>query len=119
MLQKDYRPVLEDWIWHAALPLLAYAALIHAGVQLSHERPDTLYVVGAAALLLVFIGIHNAWDTVTYVMFERAKEQREDRARERREREAKEAAVMAAVPPAIPPVPARSESQGPPPPSAS
>jgi hypothetical protein len=83
MSQKDYKPVLEDWIWHAALPLLAYAALMHAGVALSHEQPDTLYVVGAAALLLVFIGIHNAWDTVTYVMFERAKEQRAAAARER------------------------------------
>jgi len=24
-------------------------------------------VIGAAALLLLFIGIHNAWDTVTYL----------------------------------------------------
>jgi hypothetical protein len=24
-------------------------------------------VVGASALLLLFIGIHNAWDTVTYL----------------------------------------------------
>jgi hypothetical protein len=29
-------------------------------------------VIGAATVLLVFIGIHNAWDTVTYVAVERA-----------------------------------------------
>ena len=99
--QKDYKPVLEDWIWHAALPILAYAALIHAGIQLSHEHPDTLYIVGGAALLLVFIGIHNAWDTVIYVMTERSREQREARdvaAREQSERAAKDAAVMAPDP---------------------
>ena len=65
--QQEYKPVLEDWIWHAALPLLAYAALVHAGWAVEHGAADTLYVVGAATLLLVFIGIHNAWDTVMYL----------------------------------------------------
>jgi len=74
--QRDYKPVLEDWIWHAALPLVAYAALVHAGIQLSRVSADALYIVGGAALLLVFIGIHNAWDTVTYVMLERSRERR-------------------------------------------
>ena len=68
--QRDYKPVLEDWIWHAALPILAYAALIHAGFMLSREHVDTLYVVSGAVLLLVFIGIHNAWDTVTYIVMQ-------------------------------------------------
>ena len=65
--QRDYKPVAEDWIWHAALPMLAYAALAHAGVRLMGAATDAPYIVGAAALLLVFIGIHNAWDTVMYV----------------------------------------------------
>ena len=30
----------------------------------SHTRP-ALFVVGAATLLLLFVGIHNAWDAVT------------------------------------------------------
>jgi hypothetical protein len=29
-----------------------------------------LFVIGAVTLLLLFIGIHNAWDTVTYVALE-------------------------------------------------
>ena len=70
--QRDYKPVLEDWVWHAALPILAYAALVHAGIQLPRGS-DVLYIVGGATLLLVFIGIHNAWDTVTYVMVERSR----------------------------------------------
>jgi len=74
--QRDYKPVLEDWIWHAALPLMAYAALVYAGIQLSRVSADALFIVGGASLLLVFIGIHNAWDTVTYVMLERASERK-------------------------------------------
>jgi len=72
--QRDYRPVLEDWVWHAALPILAYAAMVGAGSQLARMPAQALFVVGGSALLLVFVGIHNAWDTVTYVIVERARE---------------------------------------------
>ena len=36
-----------------------------------------VFVVGGAALLLLFIGIHNAWDTVTYHVFVRRRERRD------------------------------------------
>jgi hypothetical protein len=65
--QQEYKPVLEDWIWHAVLPIASYAALVHGGWAIEHGSPDTLYVIGAATLLLVFVGIHNAWDTVMYI----------------------------------------------------
>jgi hypothetical protein len=74
--QQDYKPVLEDWIWHAALPMLAYAALIIAGTELARVPVEAMFFVGGAALLLLFVGIHNAWDTVTYVTVERAREQK-------------------------------------------
>jgi len=65
--QSGYRPVLEDWIWHACFPFLAYGALLVSALTLSAHPIPVLFVVAAAALLLMFIGIHNAWDTVTYV----------------------------------------------------
>jgi hypothetical protein len=65
--QREYQPVFEDWLWHAALPALAYAALLVCGVLLERHAGIALLVIGAAALLLVFVGIHNAWDTVTYI----------------------------------------------------
>ena len=77
MRQRDYKPVLEDWIWHAALPILAYGALILAGILLAWAADDALYIAGGASLLLVFIGIHNAWDTVIYVTLERSRAERE------------------------------------------
>jgi hypothetical protein len=72
MRQRYYKPVLEDWTWHAAFPILAYAGLVFAGIEVVRGS-DALYVVGGAALFLVFIGIHNAWDTVAYVAVARGR----------------------------------------------
>ena len=65
--QKDYEPVLEDWIFHAALPVGAYVGLLSAAVALQLHPVLSLFVIGATALLLLFIGIHNAWDAVTWM----------------------------------------------------
>jgi hypothetical protein len=65
-LQTAYRPVFEDWLFHVLLPLAAYAILaVSAYLAQSYARP-ALFVVGGATLLLLFVGIHNAWDAVTY-----------------------------------------------------
>jgi hypothetical protein len=65
--QKGYVPVLEDWIWHAVFPLVAYSGLLVAALLLPKRPEPSLFGVGAAALLLLFVGIHNAWDAVTYI----------------------------------------------------
>ena len=70
--QTDYQPVLEDWLWHTALPLVSYTALVVAAMVLPSNPVPVLFVIGAATVLLLFIGIHNAWDTVTYVVIERS-----------------------------------------------
>jgi hypothetical protein len=65
--QRDYKPVLEDWIWHVALPLVAYSGLFIAGWTLSSHPVSALFVIGAIAVLLLFVGIHNAWDAVNWI----------------------------------------------------
>ena len=75
--QTTYQPVFEDWLFHALLPFVAYAMLAgSACVARSHARP-ALFVVGAVTLLLLFVGIHNAWDAVTYHIFIKRGEQPE------------------------------------------
>ena len=70
--QKGYEPVFEDWLWHAALPVAGYGSLLGTGLALqTYERP-ALFTIGFVALLLVFIGIHNAWDTVTWITVRRS-----------------------------------------------
>lgn len=76
--QREYKPVLEDWTWHVALPLVAYTALLIAGWTLSAHPVSSLFVIGAVAISLLFIGIHNAWDAVNYVgMLRRQKPRKE------------------------------------------
>jgi len=68
-VQTVYRPVFEDWLFHVHLPIAAYAMLaFSAYVARSHARP-ALFLVGAATLVFLFVGIHNAWDAVTYHVF--------------------------------------------------
>ncbi len=67
--QNAYRPVFEDWLFHVLLPMLAYVALAAAAPAVQFRPREALFAVGAAALLLLFIGIHNAWDAVTYHVF--------------------------------------------------
>ena len=67
--QSEYQPVFEDWLWHGFLPVMAYAALWLAGAMLGPNASGAMFVIGGATLLLVFVGIHNAWDTVTYITF--------------------------------------------------
>lgn len=74
--QKSYAPVLSDWIWHTALPFLAYAAFLVAGVLLRSAADAALYVVAAAALLLLYIGIHNAWDSAVWMTTNRQRSEK-------------------------------------------
>src|SRR5207244_13099246 len=75
--QTRYKPVLEDWLWHAAFPLIAYSALLVAAILLTIHPAPSLFSVGAAVMLLLFIGIHNAWDAVTYIVIERGNPRRD------------------------------------------
>jgi hypothetical protein len=66
--QTGYQPVLEDWLCHVVLPAVAYGGVAVAAVAARGHIDRALFGIAAAALLLLFIGIHNAWDTVTYLV---------------------------------------------------
>ena len=65
-----YKPVFEDWLWHVYLPLASYLTMVIAGFMLRDDAAGALFGVAASTLLLLFIGIHNAWDSVTYITFD-------------------------------------------------
>jgi hypothetical protein len=66
--QKDYEPVFEDWLWHMIIPFASYCTLTVGAALLHAHSQSALFVIGAATLGLLIIGIHNAWDTVTHVV---------------------------------------------------
>jgi len=70
-VSSDYRPFLSDWIWNALLPPAAFALLTAAGFLETRHTAFALYAVGGVTLLLLLIGIHNAWDVVAWTTTER------------------------------------------------
>lgn len=73
--QTAYKPELEDWLFHAALPFVAYAVLIASAFVAFSQPGASVFCVATATLLLLLIGIHNAWDSVTYHVFVKKQEQ--------------------------------------------
>jgi len=69
--QTDYEPVLEDWLWHIIFPFLSYISFFISSLALPTYPVPVLFVIAAGTILLLFIGIHNSWDTVTYLIIER------------------------------------------------
>ena len=65
-----YRPQLEDWIWYSALPIAAFVAIVVAAIRLPGAPAGALFVLAGGTIVLIFIGIHNAWDVVTYLAVE-------------------------------------------------
>ena len=66
-----YAPVREDWVWNVILPTLVYACLLCMGLLVWHRPEQTLFGVAALSLLLLFIGIHNAWDIAIWMTLQK------------------------------------------------
>lgn len=70
-MRANYRPFVADWVWNIILPVLAYLSLFAAALLLPSYSTPSLDVVALATLLLLTIGIHNAWDVVVWFTTER------------------------------------------------
>jgi hypothetical protein len=60
-----YVPVGEDWLWHVILPTVVYGALLAMAFLTRTEQG--LYGVATVSMLLLIIGIHNAWDVAVSI----------------------------------------------------
>ena len=77
--QRAYQPVLVDWLWFVVFPFISYLALFVAAIVLTSNPTPALFVTGAATVFLVFIGIYNAWDTVTYLTLSHSEQENKGR----------------------------------------
>jgi len=75
--QTRYKPVFEDWMFYGTLPLLTYGLLVIGSILLRSFPQRILFLIGTMTLLLLFIGIHNAWDAVTFIAVARPQAERE------------------------------------------
>ncbi len=67
-----YQSTLEDWSWYLVFPLLADVLLIVSAFMLRQDSATAFYIAGAAMIVLLLVGIRNAWDMVTFLAVERA-----------------------------------------------
>ena len=74
-----YQSTLEDWLWYLVFPLLAHVLLIVAAFILPKNPNPALYIVGLLMILLLLVGIRNAWDLVTFLAVERSPAQNKNR----------------------------------------
>jgi len=66
-----YQPFTSDWLWNVVVPLLAYLGLILGALLLRAHPLAALNLVGGLTLLLLFVGLRNAWDVVVWTTTER------------------------------------------------
>jgi hypothetical protein len=67
MRLATYRADIEDWFWFSALPLTAYLSIVGGAVTLAVLPVSAMFALAAGVLLLMFLGIRNAWDVVTFI----------------------------------------------------
>lgn len=72
--QSTYEPTREDWIWYVLLPSCIHAAVVIAALLLAFRTTLAAFIIAAGGLGLLLVGIHNAWDTVTYLVLGAASE---------------------------------------------
>jgi hypothetical protein len=80
--QTTYKPDWGDWMWFGWLPLVTYASLALAGFVVTKNPTSGLFLVAAISLALLFIGIHNSWDSVTYIAVHRHGKTLEEKGRD-------------------------------------
>jgi hypothetical protein len=69
---SHYQTPLKDWLWYMAFPLIVYSVIMVAAMVLPTSPARVLYLIGAAMVTLLLLGIRNAWDLVTFLALVRA-----------------------------------------------
>ena len=64
---QDSRLPGLDWVWFIGLPTTAYLLLLCAGIAFLFQAVFSIHLVAGVLLLLLVIGIRNAWDLVIWI----------------------------------------------------
>ena len=59
---------LADRCCYGLLPIVAYAAMLAAAVMIVLRVDSPLYVLAASLLLLLIVGMRNAWDMASFMI---------------------------------------------------
>jgi len=75
MAKHGLMPTIDliDRLWYTFLPLVAYLAVLGAGLSLTSHDAGSLDVLAFSLLILLVIGIRNAWDMTVWIIDRHAK----------------------------------------------
>jgi hypothetical protein len=65
-IRVDFASDLEDTLFHFTFPPIAHGAIVAAGVFTWSDHAWSMYMVAGALLMLLVVGIHNAWDSAVW-----------------------------------------------------
>ena len=71
-----YVPAREDWVWNMILPAAAYGCLFAVAFLIWRRPVARTYGIAASLVLLMFVGIHNAWDIAVWNILRKQDEPR-------------------------------------------
>src|SRR5882762_212467 len=63
----------EDWVFFIGLPFLSYVLLLAAAIAVWRDSALGAPTLAFVTLLLLVVGIHNAWDLVIWLAQKRSK----------------------------------------------
>lgn len=64
---RNYVADAEDFFWYTVAPLAGYGVMLAGAARFVALGTDGPFEIAASVLLLIFIGIRNAWDVVTFL----------------------------------------------------
>lgn len=65
---------VSDWCWYAAVPMVGgVLLLVSGGLCLDARATLAVTLIGLTLLVLLLMGVRNAWDMVTFTMARRIK----------------------------------------------
>ncbi len=62
-----YTPDLEDWMMYNILPFVGYGAIFVGAIALPVVPAKALFAIAGGVVFLIFLGIRNSWDVVTFI----------------------------------------------------
>jgi len=59
---------LEDRCFYALLPVAAYGMMVTVAILIVIEADSSLYVLAASLIILLIVGMRNAWDMASFMI---------------------------------------------------
>ena len=70
-LMKRHRPnpaELNDLLWHVVLPVVSYLLALGTAIMVAANLAVSLNDVALASMILLIVGIRNAWDLAVWIV---------------------------------------------------